>query len=298
MVLYSLEKGRIGNMKKRIRMLAGFIAAMFFVMEGMLVMAYVLAEEPETQVQVAKEEKCLDADEVLTKVVTFRATSFPQDTESHSVSARLKRFEHEKRELMEEAKEMKADPARIMPDGSYFYPYLEYYIEHINEYFSEQEINETTLMIMGENGHAPAGQVANKKGLEMPPEENWKYSATIISAHAWNVVDRINRPGFSEAKSVHDVIYSGAYDAVTLYPENMSRTPDPLIREIVIETFARSVFEKIGAPAELVGRTVPYEYPFFRVSGEPGDPYNHFYSDWQGGKEYNPFNAPYNPYWT
>ena len=45
-------------MKKRIRMLAVFIAAMFFVMEGMLVMAYVLAEEPETQVQVAKEEKC------------------------------------------------------------------------------------------------------------------------------------------------------------------------------------------------------------------------------------------------
>lgn len=286
------------QMKKRIRMLAGFIAAMFFVMEGALVMAYVLAEEPKTQVLAVREDKNLDADKILMELATIQAMSLPRETETVSVAARLRKFEREKQELEEEVRKVEKDPARILPDGSYFYPYLEYYIEHILEYFSERDIDETTLMIMGENGHAPAGQVANKRGLTIPPEEAWEYSATMMSAHAWNVVDRVNRPGFSESKSIHDVIYSGAYDAVTMYPENMLKTPDPLIREIVVETFARSVFEKIGAPEELVGRTVPYEYPFFRASGEPGDLYNHFYSDWQGGKEYNPFNAPYNPYWT
>lgn len=164
----------------------------------------------------------------------------------------------------------------VLEDGSVLYLTLEDIVTNIATWYSEEEIDEIARMVAGENGNFE--------------------SETIWSAHVWVVLNRLGKD-FAGSESITGVLYSGAFDAVTLHPENMVKPVREDIRAVVVDVLARGIYESMGAPEEKVGRTLPEEFAFFR-NEEFRDAHNHFYDDWNGGREYDPFSAPYNPYIT
>lgn len=173
--------------------------------------------------------------------------------------------------------EMFAEAERdFASNGEIYYVKLEDVIDHIYDYYTEEEISLATLVTMGEDLVA--------------------HSETIWAAHVWSYLNRIGAEGFDHNKDIMDILTSGQYDAYT--PENMAVEQDPTVRATVIDVFARKILEDMGYPPEMVGRVLPKQYTFFRYLYIPGDWYNHFYDAWNGGNEYNPFDAPYNPYAT
>lgn len=187
-----------------------------------------------------------------------------------SIEERLRDYEEEKAVMLSQ---VERDPARVLPDGGYFYVELDWIKEHIWEYYAKVEVEKLTLMVTNED-------VGSK-------------SDTVFAADVWSVLNRQGQEGFSGSDDILGILYSGEYDGV-----NSSKfKPDAHVREIVIDVLARKVMEDMGAPEALVGRVLPKEYCYFR-NEDFADWRNHYYDDWQGGNEYDPFAAPYNPYST
>lgn len=188
------------------------------------------------------------------------------------------RLSMEEQRAIEKEEYCKKNDLVILEDGSVLYLTLDDIKANINNWYTDEEIDKVALMVRGENGDYS--------------------SETIWSAHVWTVLNRLGKKGFTGSDSILGIIYSGAFDAVTRCPENMEKPVREDIREIVVDVFARKVYEDMGAPEEKVGRTLPEEFTFFR-NEELSDVRNHFYDDWRkGANEYDPFNAPYNPYIT
>ena len=173
-------------------------------------------------------------------------------------------------------RERKEEGLVVLEDGSVLYMTLEDVKTSINLWYTNKEIDELSLMVAGEDG-----------GF---------HSQTIWAADVWVVLNRIGKKGFSGADSIHNILYSGAFDAVTSHSGNMDKAVRPEIREIVVDVLARKVYEDMGAPEEIVGRVLPEEVCFFRNPDYRYE-HNHYYYTWDSdAKEYDPFTAPFNPY--
>ena len=249
-------------MKKRIRMLMVITMAMFVFCEYQ--MARVLLSTGEVRAAVEMTEA--EAMPVEATCVVKTNTSEEQKT-----------TEEFKTEFLEKKRFCEANGYVLLEDGSVLYLTLEDIVANIATWYSEEEINEIARMVAGENGNFE--------------------SETILSAHVWAVLNRLGKKGFAGSESITGVLYSGEFDAVTLHPENMVKLVREDIRAVVVDVLARGIYESMGAPEEKVGRTLPEEFAFFRNEGFR-DVHNHFYDDWNEGREYDPFSAPYNPYTT
>lgn len=154
-------------------------------------------------------------------------------------------------------------------DGRIIYMTLDDIRSNIGTWFSNEEIRLVTLIVMAEDMIA--------------------YSDTIWAAHVWCILNRLDSGSFPNTIGTI-LAQKGQFD--TYLPENLAKTPSPEVERIVRDVFARYVYEKIGAPEELVGRVLPSDWCFFR--GE-GSKYNHFYR-YCWGDRYDPFDSPFNPY--
>lgn len=160
----------------------------------------------------------------------------------------------------------------IDENGEVFYFDLDWVKENLNKWYTDEEIRQTGCIVQAED------IIAN--------------SDTIWSAHVWCILDRVGAPGFSGNDSIIGIL-SAPRQFDTYTSSNLSKAVDPSIDWIVRDVFARKVLENYGAPSEVVGRTLPPEYHYFRAGGGI---YNRFWTSWAGGAEYDPFSAPHNPY--
>ena len=150
---------------------------------------------------------------------------------------------------------------------------LEWVKEHLLDYYTEEEIRQTTLIVMGEDLVA--------------------YSNTVWSAHVWVILGRVGASGFAHNDTIIGVL-SAPYQFSTYTESNLSKEVDPDVEWVVRDVFARKILEDNGAPEAVVGRTVPKTHLFF--DNRDDNPfYNEFYR-YCWGDIYDPFDSPYNPY--
>lgn len=145
--------------------------------------------------------------------------------------------------------------------------------EHLDQYYTDEEIRLTTLIVQAEDLIA--------------------HSDTIWSAHVWVILGRVGAPGF-DANSILEVL-SAPGQFSTWCTKCLSVEPVPEVEAIVRDVFARKILEDMGEPEWVVGRTVPATHLFF--DNRNGDLYNEFYR-YCWGDVYDPFSSPYNPYLT
>lgn len=148
---------------------------------------------------------------------------------------------------------------------------LEWVKNHLDKYYTDEEIRQTAAVVQAEDLMA--------------------YSQTIWSAHVWTVLNRVGRPGFAQNDSIIGIL-SAKNQFSTYKPKYLEKEINEDVLWIVKDVFARKILEKMGASEEMVGRTLPADYCFFKASGGK---YNNFYKYcWR--EIYNPFKSPYNPY--
>lgn len=272
-------------MKTRIRMLLVIALVLSALSLIRLSNATAVAEDP-NRAAVPEEESSPESLEYLTsieEVKRLREKANIAKSDPLTVEERLRKYhedlERQREEMLAERDRERAELGLIvLEDGSVLYMSLDDIREHIYQFVTEYEVDQTALMVDGEIG-----------GIN---------SKTLWSATVWSgIVNRLGKPGFSGSDSILGLLYSGAFTAVTVHTWKMERPVRPEIKDVVIDVYARMIYESMGAPPELVGRTVPENYCYFRNEGYR-DVVNHFYDDWQGGNEYDPFSAPYNPYDT
>ncbi|MBR6505554.1 hypothetical protein IKT18_01785 [Candidatus Saccharibacteria bacterium] len=175
-------------------------------------------------------------------------------------------------DLMIQAKKEEARIRRAEEDAKE-YADLDWIKAHLDRYYTEEEIRQTTQIIMAEDLVA--------------------YSDTIWSAHAWVIVGRVGASGFANNDTIIGVL-SAKNQFSTYTTANLSVEPDPRVEWIVRDVFARKVLEDMGAPEWEVGRTVPKTHLFFD-NRDDNPYYNEFYR-YCWGDIYDPFSSPYNPY--
>ena len=124
------------------------------------------------------------------------------------VMERLEEFEREKQRILEERdKEREELGLIVLDDGSVLYMTLDDVKAYIDLWYTEEEIDSLSRMVNGEDGGYP--------------------SQTVWAADAWVVLNRLGKKGFSGSHSILSILYSGAFDSVTKYPDNMKRTVRP-----------------------------------------------------------------------
>lgn len=148
---------------------------------------------------------------------------------------------------------------------------LEWVKEHLYLYYTDEEIRQT-------------GQIVQAEDLIAD-------SQTVWSAHVWVILGRVGASGFEQNDSIIGIL-SARNQFSTYTEDSLSKEVDPRIDWIVRDVFARKILEDMGAPEEDVGRTMPATHLFFKASGGI---YNYFYR-YCWGDQYDPFDAPYNPY--
>ena len=155
--------------------------------------------------------------------------------------------------------------------GSDEYIDLDWVKAHLLDYYTEEEILTTTLVVQGEDEMA--------------------HSKTVWSAHVWVVLGRVGTTGFEQNYSIMGILSArNQFDAYCA--SCLSAEPNPDIRWVVEDVFARKILEDMGRPPEEVGRTMPATHLFFKAGGGR---YNIFYR-YCWGDSYDPFDAPFNPY--
>ena len=143
--------------------------------------------------------------------------------------------------------------------------------KHLSLFYTDEEIRQTTLVVQAENGRAN--------------------SDTILSAHAWVVLNRVGTKGFANNESIIGIL-SAKNQFYTYRKSNLSKAVDTKIETVVKDVFSRRILEKIGGTPKQVGRTVPSNCYFFKASGGK---YNAFYLKcWYD--RISPFDSLYNPY--
>ena len=148
---------------------------------------------------------------------------------------------------------------------------LEWVKEHLYLHYTDEEILQT-------------GQIVQAEDLIAD-------SQTVLSAHVWVILGRVGASGFEQNDSIIGIL-SARNQFSTYTEDSLSKEVDPRIDWIVRDVFARKILEDMGAPEEDVGRTMPATHLFFKASGGI---YNYFYR-YCWGDQYDPFDAPHNPY--
>ena len=144
-------------------------------------------------------------------------------------------------------------------------------------YFTEEEIQEMTLVIQA--------------------EDEISQSNTEWAAHAWVILTRLHHPGFAGSDTIHGVLT--APGQFTTYGHAMGMTPNPDIGRVVIDVMARYILEQVGFTGEDVGRVVPETHLYW--NGNSSGTHNLFYaSSSHRGDPYEPIKdaADITPYDT
>jgi len=141
-------------------------------------------------------------------------------------------------------------------------------------YFTEEEIQEMTLVIQA--------------------EDEISQSDTEWAAHAWVILTRLHHPGFVENDTIHGILT--APGQFPTYEKAMKLTSNPDIGRVVIDVMARYVLEQVGFTGEDVGRVVPETHLYW--NGNSSGTHNLFYtSSSHRGDPYEPIkdalNTPY-----
>ena len=197
----------------------------------------------------------------------------------------LQREQRERAEVLKKAREQMKEQLEASEDKTsakrpatevVVDDYLSWTRENINDFFTDNEIDELTKVITHED-------------LICDSETEW-------AAHAWVMLTRLDDPRF-DGDTIHELIT--AENQIQNYEEALALEVNEEIREVVVDVMARYILEKNSIyDAETIGRVIPAKYTYWRCNSD--NTHNVFWTSWSGGDSYEPIkdSADFTPYDT